>query len=162
MTPGRLAVLLGAVALAAKGQLFSRSLRQRTGPVLLAREHRAPSFGYGRCLWVAVSWTTGLDRAVKPASAPQRILISGGAGFIGSHLCRRLLGMGHDVVTGPSNLGHPVEFTMLALAARVLELVGGRRRPNIESALDVWHGSPTVPLDDGLRRTVEYFRGIPR
>src|SRR5664279_2459923 len=65
-------------------------------------------------------------------------------------------------VTGPINLGNPVEFTMLELAAKVLELVGGsgpiehqplpsddpiRRRPNIDRAIDLLQWSPTVPLD---------------
>ena len=78
-------------------------------------------------------------------------------------------------VTGPINLGNPVEFTMLELAAKVLELVGGsgpiehqplpsddpiRRRPNIDRAIDLLQWSPTVPLDDGLALTVEYFKGI--
>jgi UDP-glucuronate decarboxylase len=78
-------------------------------------------------------------------------------------------------VTGPINLGNPGEFTMLELAAKVLELVGGggpiehhplpsddpvRRRPNIDRARDLLGWSPAVPLDDGLARTVEYFRGI--
>jgi len=78
-------------------------------------------------------------------------------------------------VTGPVNLGNPVEFTMLELAAKVLSLVGGespiehrplpsddpvRRRPNIDRAIDLLRWSPTVPLDEGLARTIEYFRGI--
>jgi UDP-glucuronate decarboxylase len=36
--------------------------------------------------------------ADKKAGGPQRILVTGGAGFIGSHLCRRLLAAGHDVL----------------------------------------------------------------
>jgi UDP-glucuronate decarboxylase len=66
---------------------------------------------------------------------------------------------------------------MLELAAKVLELVGGgspiehlplpaddpvRRRPNIDRAIDLLQWSPSVPLDDGLGRTVEYFKGIVR
>jgi UDP-glucuronate decarboxylase len=78
-------------------------------------------------------------------------------------------------VTGPINLGNPGEFTMLELAAKVLDMVGGggpiehrtlpsddpvRRRPNIDRAKDLLGWSPVVSLDDGLVRTVEYFRSI--
>jgi UDP-glucuronate decarboxylase len=80
-----------------------------------------------------------------------------------------------DDVTGPINLGNPGEFTMLELASKVLAMVGSdspvehrplpsddpiRRRPNIDLARDRLGWSPTVSLDDGLKRTVEYFRDL--
>ena len=75
-------------------------------------------------------------------------------------------------VTGPINLGNPREFTMLELARKVLELVGGgtveyrplpsddpvRRRPNIGRARELLQWQPSVELDEGLGRTVNYFR----
>ena len=77
-----------------------------------------------------------------------------------------------DEVTGPINLGNPGEFTMLELAQQVTELVGGpaiefrplpaddptRRKPDIARAAQVLGWEPTVALDEGLRRTVAYFR----
>jgi UDP-glucuronate decarboxylase len=77
-----------------------------------------------------------------------------------------------DDVTGPINLGNPGEFTMLELAEQVIALVGGsevqyrplpqddpvRRRPDISRARDVLGWQPTIALDEGLQRTVEYFR----
>lgn len=76
--------------------------------------------------------------------------------------------------TGPVNLGNPGEFTILALAQKVLEMVPDSRSelvfkplpsddpkqrcPDISRAaaeLD-WH--PTVPLEEGLVRTIAYFR----
>ena len=84
-----------------------------------------------------------------------------------------------DDVTGPINLGNPGEFTMLELATKVLDIVGSgggsdggiihqplpsddpvRRKPNIDQAQKLLGWSPTVPLDEGLTRTVEYFRGL--
>ncbi|MGN6607112.1 MAG: UDP-glucuronic acid decarboxylase family protein [Jatrophihabitans sp.] len=78
-----------------------------------------------------------------------------------------------DEVTGPINLGNPGEFTMLELAEKVLALVGGdskleyrplpqddpvRRRPDITRAQTTLGWGPTVPLDEGLARTVDHFR----
>ena len=78
-----------------------------------------------------------------------------------------------DDVPGPINLGNPGEFTMLELATKVLELVGSdagieylplpqddpaRRKPNIDVARRVLDWQPTVRLDEGLARTVDYFR----
>jgi UDP-glucuronate decarboxylase len=80
-----------------------------------------------------------------------------------------------DGVTGPVNLGNPGEFTMLELATKVLDIVGSggdvihqplpsddpvRRKPNIDQAQKLLGWSPTVPLEEGLARTVEYFRGL--
>jgi UDP-glucuronate decarboxylase len=74
--------------------------------------------------------------------------------------------------TGPVNLGNPGEFTMLELAEKVLKLVGGKskltylslpaddpkqRQPNIELAKEKLCWEPKVSLDEGLKRTVEYF-----
>ncbi|MEO6606240.1 MAG: UDP-glucuronic acid decarboxylase family protein [Aeromicrobium sp.] len=78
-------------------------------------------------------------------------------------------------VTGPINIGNPGEFTMLELAAKVIELVGSgsrllheplptddplRRKPDIEQAQRVLGWNPTVSLDEGLKPTVEYFRAL--
>jgi UDP-glucuronate decarboxylase len=78
-----------------------------------------------------------------------------------------------EEVTGPINLGNPGEFTMLELAAKVIDLVGGeskiehrhlpqddpvRRRPDITQAKEVLGWAPSIPLDAGLERTVTHFR----
>jgi UDP-glucuronate decarboxylase len=80
-----------------------------------------------------------------------------------------------DEITGPVNLGRPEEFTMLELAQQVLEEVGGRseivyealpaddpvrRLPDISLARELLRWEPTIPLRDGLHKTVDYFRGI--
>ncbi len=76
-------------------------------------------------------------------------------------------------VTGPVNLGNPDEFTMLELATKVQALVGSaspverrplpsddpvRRRPDIDRARKLLGWGPTVPLEEGLKRTLEYFQ----
>ena len=77
--------------------------------------------------------------------------------------------------TGPVNLGNPSEFTTLELAERVLTLVGSKsklkfmplpeddpkqRQPDITTAKENLDWSPSVPLEDGLKRTVDYFRSL--
>jgi UDP-glucuronate decarboxylase len=78
-----------------------------------------------------------------------------------------------DEFTGPVNLGNPGEFTILDLARMVLELTGSKselvykplpqddpmqRKPDISLAERVLGWKPTVPVQEGLRRTIEYFR----
>jgi UDP-glucuronate decarboxylase len=85
-----------------------------------------------------------------------------------------LMGTPADV-TGPVNLGNPGEFTMLELATKVLGLVETasevqhrplpaddpvRRRPDIGRAEELLGWEPTIPLDEGLRPTVDYFREL--
>jgi UDP-glucuronate decarboxylase len=78
-----------------------------------------------------------------------------------------------DSVVGPMNLGNPSEFTMLELAEKVLRLTGSRsklcfmplpqddpkqRRPDITKAKQYLAWEPTVALEQGLERTIAYFR----
>lgn len=78
-------------------------------------------------------------------------------------------------VTGPVNLGNPGEFTMRELAELVKDLTGSpsklvhrplpqddpkQRRPDITQATDVLGWQPTVPLREGLRRTIAYFETV--
>jgi len=78
-------------------------------------------------------------------------------------------------ITGPMNLGNPGEFSMLELAEQVIRLTGSRsqiihmplpaddpkqRRPDISYAKSTIDWQPTVPLEEGLKRTIAYFRGL--
>jgi len=80
-----------------------------------------------------------------------------------------------DEFCGPVNLGNPEEFTIRQLAELVLELTGCRaqlveeplpvddptqRRPDITLAMKHLDWRPTVPLRQGLTRTIEWFRTI--
>ncbi len=77
--------------------------------------------------------------------------------------------------TGPVNLGNPDEFQIKELAERVLALVGSRskiiykelpqddpqqRRPDITLAKAQLNWQPNIALEEGLCRTVEYFRAL--
>ncbi len=79
-----------------------------------------------------------------------------------------------DSVTGPVNMGNPGEFTMLELAEKVLALTGSKsklvhkplpgddpkqRRPDITLAEKLFGWKPEIMLDEGLKRTIEWFKG---
>jgi len=81
--------------------------------------------------------------------------------------------MAQEQTVGPMNLGNPGEFTMLELAELTLKLVGGRskivyrplpsddpkqRQPDITMARQVLGWEPTVQLEEGLKRTIAYFK----
>jgi UDP-glucuronate decarboxylase len=74
---------------------------------------------------------------------------------------------------GPVNIGNPNEFTILELAERVIHLSGSRsrivfkplpaddptqRRPDIGLAQEKLGWQPTIELEEGLRRTIDYFK----
>lgn len=78
-------------------------------------------------------------------------------------------------LTGPVNLGNPVEFTMRELAELTLRLTASRsklvfqplpqddprqRQPDIALARSSLGWEPAVPLEEGLKRTISYFRSI--
>ena len=80
-----------------------------------------------------------------------------------------------DGFTGPVNLGNPGEFTMLQLAELVIKLTGSdskivhmplpqddptQRKPVIELAKKELDWEPTIKLEDGLVKTIEYFKSV--
>ena len=77
-----------------------------------------------------------------------------------------------DDITGPINLGNPVEFTIRELATEVIRITDSnsaliykdqptddprQRRPDIEHARNLLDWAPTVDLASGLSRTIDYF-----
>jgi UDP-glucuronate decarboxylase len=82
---------------------------------------------------------------------------------------------GPDDFVGPVNLGNPGEFTIRQLAEMVLEMTGSKskmvqkppleddpmqRKPVIELAKSRLGWEPKVPLREGLKKTIDYFRSI--
>jgi UDP-glucuronate decarboxylase len=84
----------------------------------------------------------------------------------------RFMETAEDVI-GPINIGNPVEMSVGDLARKVIEKTGARvplehldlptddprqRQPDISRARELLGWEPNVPLDEGLDRTIEYFR----
>jgi len=80
-----------------------------------------------------------------------------------------------STLTGPINIGNPGEFTIRQLAEIVIEMTGSRseiiqmplpqddplqRRPDITKARELLDWQPTIPLRQGLERTIDYFRTL--
>ena len=85
----------------------------------------------------------------------------------------RMMNDSREDFTGPVNIGNPGEFTMLELAEKVLSHTGSsskivyeplpsddptQRRPDITLAKKELNWEPKVALDEGLERTIEYFK----
>ncbi|MBU0824130.1 MAG: SDR family oxidoreductase [Alphaproteobacteria bacterium] len=82
-----------------------------------------------------------------------------------------------DEITGPINIGNPGEFTIRQLAEKIVEMVGNeaklvfrdlpvndpmQRRPDIGKARSILGWQPTVELEQGLVKTIRYFRTLVR
>ena len=80
-----------------------------------------------------------------------------------------------ETFTGPINIGNPGEFTILELAEKVISSVGGatkivfkplpqddprQRCPDISLAQEALSWQPRVSLDEGLEKTISYFREL--
>lgn len=78
-------------------------------------------------------------------------------------------------IPGPINLGNPGEFTMNELAERVIRLTGTnsqilqqdlpaddpkQRRPDITKAKKILNWEPKIALEEGLQKTIDYFRKV--
>jgi len=82
-----------------------------------------------------------------------------------------------DEFTGPVNLGNPEEYRIIDLAKRIIELTSSRskivfkplpqddprrRRPDITLAKEKLGWEPRTPLEEGLKKTIEYFEELLR
>lgn len=89
-----------------------------------------------------------------------------------SDLIEGLIKLMESESTGPVNLGNPVEFTILELAEKILELTGSKskiifhplptddpkqRKPDISFAKESLNWEPNILLEDGLKQTISYF-----
>jgi UDP-glucuronate decarboxylase len=80
-----------------------------------------------------------------------------------------------DEFTGPVNLGNPVEYSIIEIAEKIIELTGSqsmvvymplpqddpmKRKPNIELAKKRLGWNPTIDMGMGLQKTIEYFQTL--
>jgi UDP-glucuronate decarboxylase len=78
-----------------------------------------------------------------------------------------------DEITGPINVGNPNEFTIRELAEKVIQLTDStskiiykplpaddpmQRKPDITKAKQILNWEPTIMLEEGLKKTIEYFK----
>ncbi len=78
-----------------------------------------------------------------------------------------------DSFTGPVNLGNPGEFNVIELADKIIKLTGSnsriihlplpqddpkQRKPDITLARDILNWEPTINLDEGLQKTIDFFK----
>jgi UDP-glucuronate decarboxylase len=83
--------------------------------------------------------------------------------------------MNQNDFIGPVNLGNPEEYTVIELAKKVIKMTESsskivfkplpendptRRRPDISLAKEKLNWQPTVVVDEGLKKTIEYFREV--
>jgi dTDP-glucose 4,6-dehydratase len=89
-------------------------------------------------------------------------------------LVEGIVRMAHSDLTGPVNLGNPHEMSVLELAEWIRELAGSRspiefvprpqddptvRQPDISYARSALGWEPRIAVEDGLKKTIEWFRG---
>jgi UDP-glucuronate decarboxylase len=80
-----------------------------------------------------------------------------------------------DHFLGPVNLGNPVEFTIIDLAQTIIRMTGSssrivfaplpqddptQRKPDISLAKEMLFWEPKIPLEEGLTKTIDYFRKV--
>ncbi|MEM7577821.1 MAG: GDP-mannose 4,6-dehydratase, partial [Planctomycetota bacterium] len=80
-----------------------------------------------------------------------------------------------DAFVGPVNIGNPGEFTIKQLAEKIIELTASdsklvtmplpkddplQRKPDISLAKKELGWEPKIPLAEGLRKTIDYFRSV--
>ena len=80
-----------------------------------------------------------------------------------------------DDFTGPVNLGNPEEYRIIDLAEKIIDLTGSKskikfkplpeddpkkRKPDITLAKEKLNWEPKVPVEEGLKKTIEYFENL--